>query len=377
MRTRFDKNRAERYWNFEELQKPPAYRPETDERCQQPGMQAIVYDGVTEKGEVSRFFAYIAYPEGPAPEGGFPGIVLTHGGGGTAFAWAVKLWVSYGYAVIAPDWYGDKPLTAIWGENEDDLRGPRGESIPLTPHRSRKTYRYITPTHVVAVANLVLAHSLLLSLPQVNPEKTMYVGLSWGSWYGAMVAAVDPRFKGILEIYLGDKKPNRKLINGRFLDQAKSPMYYVVGTNDAHGSPETMQAGFDACGKMLGNRTMIVDLRHSHIGFTFKACQRIADSVLQGAPGLPVLDKTTVKGSTISAKVKSEGAGIRKVFLCYTADRSEPVWHKRKWHMIEAAYDGTTIKAELPPDAFQCYLAAYDEDDLNSYCCGTGDVIVL
>ena len=56
MRTRFDKNRAERYWNFAALQNPPAYRPETDERCQQPGMQAIVYDGVTEKGGVSRFF---------------------------------------------------------------------------------------------------------------------------------------------------------------------------------------------------------------------------------------------------------------------------------------------------------------------------------
>ena len=43
----------------------------------------------------------------------------------------------------------------------------------------------------------------------------------------------------------------------------------------------------------------------------------------------------------------------------------------------EAEYQNGIIKAELPPGTFQCYLAAYDEDDLNSYCCGTGDVIVL
>ncbi|MBO5959690.1 MAG: alpha/beta fold hydrolase, partial [Lentisphaeria bacterium] len=377
MNRKYDKNSPERYWDFAKLQAPPAYRDETDERCQQPGMKAIVYEGVRENGEKSRFFAYLAFPEGPAPAGGFPGVVLVHGGGGTAFAWAVRLWTSYGYAVIAPDWYGDKPLTAIWGENNDDLRGPRGESSPLTPHRSRATYRYTTPTHIVTVANLVLAHSLLLSLPEVNPEKTMYVGLSWGSWYGAMVAAVDPRFKGMLEIYLGDKKPNRKLINGRFLNAAKSPMYYVVGTNDAHGSPATMQAGFDACGKRLGNRTMIVELRHSHIGFTFKACQRIADSILKDAPGLPVIGKTTINGSTISAKVKSEGLGVKKAFLCYTTDRTEPIPHNRKWHMIEAEYRNGIIRAEIPDGVFQYYLAAYDEDDLTSYCCGSGDVITI
>lgn len=377
MRKEYDKNDARRYWDFSKLEAAPAYRVETDERCQYPGMQAIVYEGVMEKGAKTQVFAYIAYPEGPAPEGGFPGIVLVHGGGGTAFAAAAELWVSYGYAVIAPDWYGEKPLTATWEKGQFFLNRLQGPGEPLASNRSKAAYRYTEPTHINTVANLVLAHSLLLSLPKINKAKTMYVGLSWGSWYGAMVAAVDPRFQGVLEIYLGGRFTNRKFINGRFLDQAKSPVFYVTGTTDLHGSPDSMQAGYEACGKMLGGRTLIINLPHSHIGFVFGACRRYADSVLQGKTGLPVLGKTSVKGRTLSAKVKSEGAGIKKCYLCYTTDRKEPLWHKRQWQMTEATYSNGTIKATLPPDVLQCYLAAYDEEDLESYCCGTGDVITL
>lgn len=359
-----------KYWNFEELKNPPHYEIDHDPRSAHENMTSVICDGVMENGRRTKFFAYIAYPDGEMPDGGWPGIVLVHGGGGTAFAWAVELWRSYGYAVIAPDWYGRRPL------NDDRIKEP-GETIRPYVAFDRPHHYDDQNAHITNAANLVLAHSLLLSLEKVNTAKTAYIGLSWGSWYGAIVTAIDPRFRGIIEIYLGDRKDNDLFINGRFLHAAKCPMYYVVGTNDSHGSPETLQAAFDACGGMLGNRTMIVELPHSHQGFRFSACRRYADAVLYGVPGLPRLGKTAVENGRISADVKDEGKGIKQVHLCFTTDRQEGYPNRRKWQMLPAEYCGGKISAGLPENVFQCFLSACDEETADGYCCGTGDVITL
>ena len=363
----------EKYWNFDELRQVPAFADDHDPDSDHPGLRSIVFDGVKENGRPTKVFAYIAIPDGPVPPGGFPGVVLVHGGGGTAFPWAVELWRSYGYAVIAPDWYGNRPISRDRGPREiggmQKFRRPVGKARP-------HTYQGV-PQHVTNAANMVLAHSLLRSLPQVDPDRTLYIGLSWGSWYGAMVTAIDPRFKGMLEIYLGNVRKDDLLINGRFLHAAKVPMYYVVGTNDLSGDPESLQAGFAACGKMLRSRTMIVELPHSHEGFRFRVCRRIADWILKGETGLPVLGPVTVADGVMTAPVVSSGKGIRTVFLCCTADRNEPVYHKRKWQMIPARLSEGKICATLPKDIYQGYLAAYDEDDLTGFCCGSSDMVTF
>ena len=359
---------AAKYWDFEKLKNPPAFEVDNTPECAVPGLRSIVYDGLPENGKPTKFFAYIAIPEGKMPAGGWPGIVLVHGGGGTAFAWAVKDGCRAGYAVIAPDWYGKRP-------SSKDIEAPGRMKFrkDILHKRPRPYHSKVTP------AALVQAHSILLSLPEVNKNKTAYVGLSWGSWFGAIVAAIDPRFKGFIEIYLGDRKKfaDKNMIDGRFLHEVKAPMYYVVGTNDGHGSPESLQSAFDTCGKMLGNRTMIVRLSHGHMGFRFKACFRYAAHILKGEPGLPKLAKPVVSGKTISSRILSHGKGIRKVYLCCTADGKVEDYKKRLWKTLPAKLDGETISAELPENVYQCYLAAYDEDDLRSHCAGTSDVITF
>ncbi len=77
-----------KYWDFDLLKNPPVYRIDDDPTSAFAGLQSIIYDGVVEKGHKTACFAYIAIPDGVMPPGGWPGIVLVHGGGGTAFAWA-------------------------------------------------------------------------------------------------------------------------------------------------------------------------------------------------------------------------------------------------------------------------------------------------
>lgn len=351
----------EKYWNFAELAQVPAYResPYADSRA--AGLRDILVSGAETDGERPEFFAYIGMPEGAVPAGGFPGIVLIHGGGGTAFPQYVRLWVERGYAVIALDWYYRRPLP-----NPGELTETSVGKVALASGKSG---------HIVNVANMVLAHSLLRSLESVNPEKTAFVGLSWGSWYGAMLAAVDPRFKGGILIYCGGlERAKTPFINGRFHHAAKIPLCWVAGTNDQNVTPASLQAGFDECPR-VANTSLVIRLPHSHVGFTFDSCFRMAEYFLRDGVGLPRLERAVVNGKEISAAIAAKGQGISRAILCYTEDAAEPVSHKRVWKSVPAQVDAERVWCELPERVYQCFLSAYDEDSRFNDLCGSSNIV--
>ena len=110
-------------------------------------------------------------PEG----GGWPAVVLVHGGGGTAFAQYVKWWNQHGYAAIAMDLEGhlpdqtkqtqDRPAVGRPGPSQDKMWDDIDKPVD-------EQWFY----H--CIAQVVLAHSLIRSFPEVNPEKTGIVGIS-------------------------------------------------------------------------------------------------------------------------------------------------------------------------------------------------------
>lgn len=351
----------EKYWNFAELSQVPAYResPYADSRAE--GLRDVLVSGAEVDGKRPEFFAYIGIPAGEVPAGGFPGIVLIHGGGGTAYPQHVRLWVERGYAVIALDWYYRRPLP-----NSGELTETSVGKVALESGKSG---------HIVNVANMVLAHSLLRSLESVNPEKTAFVGLSWGSWYGAMLAAVDPRFKGGILIYCGGlERAKTPFINGRFHHAAKIPLYWVAGTNDQNVTPASLQAGFDECPR-VANTSLVIRLPHSHVGFTFDSCFRMAEYFLRDGVGLPKLERAVVTGKEISAGIAAAGRGVTRAILCYTEDAEEPLSHKRVWKSLPARFDATRVWCELPERVYQCYLSAYDEDSRFNDLCGSSNIV--
>ena len=364
----FEREEPEKYWNAKDLFKVPTFRDSGFEDSKYEGLKDIMVSGYGPDGSKAEFFAYVAMPSTPKPEGGYPGIVLVHGGGGTAYPQYVKHWAKDGFAVIALDWYNRRPTPLKDTEPietnvpRQDLEGGRRNDIPAN------------------VANMVLCNSLLRTWPDVNPEKIVFVGLSWGSWYGAIVSAIDSRLKGVVEIYCGDVRlQDSRLINGRFLHAAKVPMYWVASTNDQNVTLESLSAAFNECPTIV-TKSLVIRLPHSHTGFFFESCPRMAKHFLDPdkVPSLPVLGKPVVKNGIVSAEIKSVGLGIGKTLLCYSLSPKTEKRHLWKWETMQAEVNGKTISAKIPDGVTQCFLSIYEETNGNyNDLCGTTEVVDL
>ncbi|MBI3922802.1 MAG: hypothetical protein HY318_15385, partial [Armatimonadetes bacterium] len=93
-------------WDMKKLSKPPKVYPA--EGFQAEGVKALFYEGRPFKGKPTRVFAWLGMPK-VEPGKKVPGIVLVHGGGGTAFDNWVRLWAERGYAAISMDTCGCVP----------------------------------------------------------------------------------------------------------------------------------------------------------------------------------------------------------------------------------------------------------------------------
>ena len=154
------------------------------------GIKAIFFDVRSWKGTPTRAFAWLGVPT--KREGKVPGVVLVHGGGGTAFREWVKKWNDHGFAAISIAVEGqtderDPANPRAWqrhawaGPARDGIYGDSAE-----PLADQWMYH--------AVADTVLANSLLRSLPEVDADKVGLMGISWGGVITSTVIGIDPRF---------------------------------------------------------------------------------------------------------------------------------------------------------------------------------------
>src|SRR5438477_11375092 len=153
-------------WDIAALSNPPKWV--ALERPKSEGLKAIFYDGLPFRGKPTRVFAWLGLPK-IEPGQKAPGMVLVHGGGGTAFEEWVRLWTERGYAAIAMDTCGSVPVGAASKWVHDEKGGPPGwggwDQIGW-PREDQWTYH--------AVADAIQAHSILRSLPEVDPERNVH-----------------------------------------------------------------------------------------------------------------------------------------------------------------------------------------------------------
>lgn len=262
------------------LTAPPAVQP-AEGFGDEPGVRAIFFDGLPSLGKPTKVFAWLGLP--PNRSGKAPGVVLVHGGGGTAFKEWVKKWNDHGFAAIAIAVEGQTDRQApTRAKSESNPRGwerhahagPARQGIygdSAAPLADQWMYH--------AVADVTLANSLLRALPEVDAAKVGVCGISWGGIITSTVVGIDTRFAFAIPIYgcgALDRAPNQygRALSGLAvyrevwepllrLPRATMPMLWFTGPRDAHFPLDIQQVSYRAA---RGPRMVSVpfDMRHGH-----------------------------------------------------------------------------------------------------------------
>ena len=372
-------------WDLSKLFKAPKFEwvNKTD------AIRSLMYEGEPFQGKPTRVFAYYASPETvtgavPMKPEKHPGIVLIHGGGGTAFPQWAELWATRGYVAISMDLSGCRP--DVLDEKKKPTRMEDGGPDQGHPAKfetiATEDVTDDWPYH--AVANGILAHSLLRSLPEVNAERTAVTGISWGGYTTCLVASIDHRFKAAVPVYgcgflnensawlgefakLGPDKTARwvKLYDpSSYLPQCRVPLFFVNDTNDFAYPLDSYMKSFNAA-PVVKNIRLDVTMKHGHeSGWAPKEIGLFVDNILgvRGEKPLPVfMGQPVVKGEAASAKVQS-AVPIKAANLVYALPG--PPINKREWKTVPAiVLDGTVIAPAPPAESDMFFLDATDERD--------------
>lgn len=240
-------------------------------------IKPLFFEGLAYQGKPTRVFAWLGLPA--ERTGKVPGVVLVHGGGGTAFKEWVKKWNDQGFAALS---------IAVEGQTDERIQGaPPGAQwkrhATAGPARNGiygDSAEPLTDQWMYhAVADTVLANSLLRSVPEVDPSRVGLCGISWGGIITSTVVGIDARFAFGIPIYgcgaldsaadnyvraLRDNSLYREVWEPVLrLPRARMPLLWLTGPRDAHFPLDVQQASYRTA---TGPRMVSIpfEMKHSH-----------------------------------------------------------------------------------------------------------------
>lgn len=377
-------------WNLTELKRAPTMRW----LAQTGSVHSLLYAGEKFKGANTEVFAFYASPItlGEAKPGTkFPGVVLIHGGGGTAFAEWVHLWAKRGYAAIAMDLSGSQPIDPLYDAKGIPVPGQANQPetckrLPNGGPNQGPAEKFDRiggdasddwPYH--AAASVIRAHSLLRSFPEVDANRTAVTGISWGGYTTCLVASLDDRFKAAVPVYgcgflhegesvqkpmidkLGDRRDAwvKAYDPSSLLPRCRVPILWVNGTSDVHYPLDSYQKSFDV---VPGRKQMRIEVKmpHGHPpGWAPKEIGLFVDSFCRDGLSLAVPGKITTKGDEIRLAFKS-AVPLKSATLHYTTDTG--LRSKREWKNLPAQIGQGVVTAPKPPAGANTWFIALTDE---------------
>ncbi len=344
------------------------------------GVETIFYEGTPYRGRPTRVFAYYGVPKSPDGKK-VPGMVLVHGGAGSAFYRWVKFWNDRGYAAISMDTCGCVSGNVVGNEQRAHFRhewgGPAGwggfNTLDAPPEDQWCHH---------AMAAVIRGHSLLRSLPGVDPDRIGVTGVSWGGVLTCLVAGADPRFAFAAPVYgcgdfIGSAPATEKMASSGVRDRwnalwnpslalasATMPVMWIVGTNDRFFSLPAVMSSY---ARVPGEKSLAVRVRmvHAHGKVSEEAPEllALANHYLRGGPALPKLGAARRAGETVSVPCSSDPRlKPARAFLDYTCDAPPGLWFNRKWETIPATLAEGRVTADLPSGAKAWYVSVETAD---------------
>jgi dienelactone hydrolase len=353
---------------------------EAQERAGEVGLKAIYFDVLAYKGKPTKVFAWSGFPANPT--GKVPGVVLVHGGGGTAFRKWVRLWSAKGFAAISIAVEGQTDVRDTATTDRDNpsgwkrhaWAGPRRVGIygdSAEPLKDQWMYH--------AVADTILANSLLRSLPEVDTEKVGVMGISWGGVITSTVIGIDDRFAFAIPTYgcgnfaeagnqygraLGNNQLYRQVWDPMVrMHRVKVPTLWLSWPGDQHFPLDKQAACYRAApGPHLV--TLIPGMKHGHgAGWRPPVSYAFAESVVQ--TGAPWCQQTGVEEDGDLARVRFRSTKpVEKAVLISTTDLG--FTGKRRWTTSPAKLDPTqdhvTVEVKLPAGTSAWFVNLHSGD---------------
>jgi dienelactone hydrolase len=228
-------------------------------------IQAIFYEALIYQGKPTKVYAWLGLPEGASAKNKVPAMVLVHGGGGTAWKEWVEKWNVRGFAAISiavegqtDDMLPKDQKKGSWRWQAHDWPGPRRPGIYNDTHKKKLEDQWMYHT----VADTILAHSLIRSLPQVDADNIGLMGVSWGGVITSTVIGIDQRFAFAIPVYgcgnlsqagnkygkaLGDNELYKNVWDPILrLDRAKLPTLWLSWPGEQHFPLDKQASSYQA-----------------------------------------------------------------------------------------------------------------------------------
>ena len=346
------------------LTSPPAVHP-AEGFATTGAIKPLFFESLPYRGKPTRVFAWLGLPA--ARPGKVPGVVLVHGGGGTAFKEWVQKWNDRGFAAIS---------IAVEGQTDERIPGalPGAQWKRHAAAGPARTGIYGDSAEPLtdqwmyhAVADVVLANSLLRSLSEVDAARVGVCGISWGGIITSTVVGIDPRFAFGIPIYgcgALDRMPNqygRALADLALyrevwepllrLPRATMPLLWLTGPRDAHFPLDAQQASYRAA---PGPRLVSVpfDLKHGHAaGWNPPDSYAFAQAVVE--TGRPWAREVSQESHDATARVAFETT--RQVSAATLVFKRDADWEKLPAQLATAS-GRVTASASIPAGTTAYYF---------------------